>query len=73
MATEVSPVLLSDAQRILNELRRRPRGYRYIRELVGNDATRALNALDRLDGLGLIRQRKIRMDTHYEAAPAASP
>ncbi len=70
MAAAVSPELLTDAQRLLNELRARPRGYRYLRQILGGDAERTLRAIDRLDGLGVIRRRIINGDTHFEATDA---
>lgn len=67
MATTVSPDVLADAHRILVEMRMRPRGYIYLRKMLGDDPERALRALDRLKGLGLVRSRKINLATHYEA------
>jgi hypothetical protein len=67
VAATVSRELLTDAQRLLNELRRRPRGYRYLRSMLGDDSGRTLSAIDRLDGLSAIRRRIINGDTHFEA------
>jgi hypothetical protein len=72
MAIVVSLELLTDAQRVLKELRARPRAYRYLRKLLGNDSDRALRAIDRLDGLGVIRRCMINGDTHFECVPTVT-
>lgn len=67
MATEVSPALLTDSQRILNEVRKRPTGYRRLKDLLGGDSVRVLRALDRLNGLGVIECCMIGGNTHFRA------
>ncbi len=67
MAIAVSPELLTDADLLLREIRKRPRRWSEMRAVLGDDPERLIRAIDRLDGLSAIRQRKISGCTHFEA------
>jgi hypothetical protein len=67
MATAVPVAVLTDAQRLLVEIRKRPQRYQILKAMLGRDPERTLNALDRLDGLGLVRRRIINGCTHFAA------
>lgn len=65
MVTQVSPALLTDAQRVLNEVRKRPTGYRRLKDILGGDSVRVLRAIDRLKALGVIDCCMIGGNTHF--------
>jgi hypothetical protein len=70
MAIAVSTELLTDAQRLLTEIRKRPRRWSELRAVLGDNPDRLIRAIDRLDGLSAIRRRKINGGTHFEATSA---
>lgn len=60
-----------DAEKVFLELQNGPMGYRLIKQKLGDDADRAIAAIDHLRDLGEVEEVVIAGNTHY--FPANSP